>query len=211
MYVIESLSSASITFNSCPAASYLFSVILSSASVIFQSRSRSSYSYPVVVPSTFVICADFNPEKTKGVYVHYDDSASGNSLIGLPGQEMKVFNRGEWMIRAVVQQSGSKSMQLDKPKSGNKQSPLGKWESVDYVRKVEDFKPGEKSWQGELFLKGIEFSRGGKTSNPMMPKWRKGWILHGDGRTKAKYIIKEIDGTTYLFLPWLSGDVTNRG
>ena len=45
----------------------------------------------------------------------------------------------------------------------------------------------------------------------MMPGWNEEWILHRDGQTKGMYIIKEIDGSSYLFLPWLSGDVTERG
>jgi len=65
---------------------------------------------PVAVPSTFVICAGFNPEQTKGVYVHYDDSSSGNSYTGLPGKEMAVFNDGEWMIRAVIEQKDTQSL-----------------------------------------------------------------------------------------------------
>ena len=90
------------------------------------------------------------------------------------------------------------------------EGPEGKWESVDYVRETEDFKPGVKSWGEDLFLKGIEFRKGGKTSNPMM-SWSGDWIVHKNGRTKAKYIIEEIDGVRYMFLPWLSGDVTIRG
>lgn len=165
----------------------------------------------VEVPSTFVICAGFNPEQTKGVYVHYDNSSSGNSYTGLPGKEMAVFNDGEWMIRAVVQGVGGESRIPTRTRLGREQGPLGKWESVDLVQNIEDFKAGKKSWGGGLFLEGIEFKRGGKTSNPMMPGWDNEWILHRDGQTKAKYIIKEIDGATYLFLPWLSGDVTERG
>lgn len=165
----------------------------------------------IEVPSTFVICAGFNPERTKGVYVHYDESSSGNSFTGLPGKEMAVLNDGEWMIRAVVQDAGGESKLPAKSQLEREQGPLGKWESVDLVQKVEDFKAGEKSWRGELFLEGIEFKKGGKTSNPMMPAWENEWILHRDGQTKAKYIIKEIDGASYLFLPWLSGDVTIRG
>ncbi len=165
----------------------------------------------IEVPSTFVICAGFNSEQTKGVFVHYDNSSSGNSYTGLPGEEMAVFNDGEWMIRAVVQDAGGESKVPAKSRPSRKQGPLGKWESVDFVQKVEDFKAGEKSWGGKLFLEGIEFKKGGKTSNPMMPGWNEEWILHRDGQTKAKYIIEEIDGTSYLFLPWLSGDVTERG
>ncbi|UCF42875.1 MAG: DUF3887 domain-containing protein, partial [Planctomycetota bacterium] len=89
------------------------------------------------------------------------------------------------------------------------QNPIGKWRSVDFVRRIEDFKPGIRSFSGELFLKDVEFNKGGKTSSSFT--WRRGWIRHEDGRTKARYQIKKINGTTYLFLPWLSGDVTIRG
>ncbi len=57
---------------------------------------------PTPVPESFIICAGFNPERTKGVYVHYDDSSSGNSFFALPGQKPRVFNQGEWMIQAVL-------------------------------------------------------------------------------------------------------------
>lgn len=54
------------------------------------------------LPEQFYICAGFNAEQTKGVYVHYDGEASGNSYKGLPGQGFEEFDGGDWMIRAVV-------------------------------------------------------------------------------------------------------------
>jgi len=92
---------------------------------------------PIIVPSTFVICAGFNPERTKGVYIHYDNSTSGNSFTGLPGKDIPVFNDGDWMIHAIVETV----------------SPVGKWESVDFVAKPEDFKPGQKRYPDKLLLK----------------------------------------------------------
>ena len=155
---------------------------------------------PLEVPSTFVICTGFNPEQSKGVYVHYDDSSSGNSLIGLPGQEMRVFNRGEWMIHAIM-----------RPGEGgdDEQSPLGKWKSVDFVKEIEDFKPGQKSWRDELHLKDVKFFKGGRTSKKWT--WKDGILWHKDNRTEAKYIIKEMDGGIYMFIEWISGDVTIHG
>ena len=41
--------------------------------------------------------------------------------------------------------------------------------------------------------------------------WSKGWIHDNDDNIKAEYKIREIAGHTYLFFPWLSGDVTIRG
>jgi hypothetical protein len=54
------------------------------------------------LPERFYLCAGFNPEQTKGVYVHYDGSASGNSYKGLPKDGFTEFDTGDWMIRAVV-------------------------------------------------------------------------------------------------------------
>lgn len=54
------------------------------------------------LPERFYLCAGFNPEQTKGVYVHYDGAASGNSYTGLPEYGFSEFEDGDWMIRAVV-------------------------------------------------------------------------------------------------------------
>jgi len=57
---------------------------------------------PIEVPQEFVICAAFDPHKTKGIYVYHDKESTGNSFTGLPGSSMEPFNKGDWMIRAVV-------------------------------------------------------------------------------------------------------------
>jgi len=57
---------------------------------------------PTKVPRRFVICAGFNPTKTKGIYVHYDKAASGNSYLSLPGTSPSPFKTGDWLIRAEV-------------------------------------------------------------------------------------------------------------
>ncbi len=85
------------------------------------------------------------------------------------------------------------------------QNPLGRWESVDFVENVNDFKPEQKSWQGELFLEGVEVMPDGTTS--CGDTWKGNLIYAEDGKTKAKFEIREIAGLTYLFYPWLSGDV----
>ncbi|MBA7480954.1 hypothetical protein ES707_16422 [subsurface metagenome] len=86
---------------------------------------------------------------------------------------------------------------------------IGYWKSVDFVQRVEDFDPKVKTWQDELFLKEVRFIAGGKTS--VSWTWTKDWLWHSDGKTKAQYKIKQMEGETYLFLPWLSGDVAIRG
>lgn len=85
---------------------------------------------------------------------------------------------------------------------------IGTWESVDFVRDVNDFQPGAKRWQGDLFLKELTFKENGRTSIPNV--WTNGWIYTADVKIKAQYYIRSENDKMYLFFPWLSGDVTIR-
>ena len=60
---------------------------------------------PTKVPKTFVLCVSFNPEQTKGVYLDHDVEAGDTSFVGLPDGEMRPFDKGDWMIRARVEQT----------------------------------------------------------------------------------------------------------
>jgi hypothetical protein len=59
---------------------------------------------PTRVPRRFVICVGFNPTRTKGVYVHHDRQGSGKSYMALPGRQESHFDRGDWLIRAIVEE-----------------------------------------------------------------------------------------------------------
>jgi hypothetical protein len=59
---------------------------------------------PTRVPREFYICLDFQPTATKGVYVAYDDSTRGNSLVARPGRPGSPFEPGDWMIRVELDQ-----------------------------------------------------------------------------------------------------------
>jgi hypothetical protein len=89
----------------------------------------------------------------------------------------------------------------------NDSKVVGAWKSVDFVREIHQFNPNEKSWKGDLFLNHLVFAEGGS-----MPRsgqtWTKGLVLDDD--SASKYIIKEIDGSAYLFYEWKSGDYTIR-
>lgn len=55
---------------------------------------------PTKVPREFVICLNFHPTRTNGVYISHD--AEGKSLVGLPNKQAGSFSGGDWMIRAIV-------------------------------------------------------------------------------------------------------------
>jgi len=60
---------------------------------------------PTLVPQRFFVCAGFDPSSTKGVFVHRDASAGGDSFCGLPGQPPQPFAAGDWMVRPTLDQA----------------------------------------------------------------------------------------------------------
>jgi RNA polymerase sigma-70 factor (ECF subfamily) len=60
---------------------------------------------PIDVPREFFICVSFDPQATKGVYLHHDGHADGDSRTGLPGNLNTAFEKGDWMIRALITSS----------------------------------------------------------------------------------------------------------
>ncbi len=99
------------------------------------------------------------------------------------------------------------------------QRVIGKWESVDFVDEIEQFKPDKRMYNDELYLTALAFIDGGDTligfeggslSNGAFT-WTKGMILDEVDRTASNYEIKELDGNTYMLFEWKSGDYIFRG
>ncbi len=86
---------------------------------------------------------------------------------------------------------------------------IGTWESVDFVGEMEEFKADQKRWKGDLYLKGLIFKPNGKTFKPWWT-WTKGLVFHSGDKTAAKYTIKDVEGSTYMFYEWKSGDYVFR-
>ncbi len=87
---------------------------------------------------------------------------------------------------------------------------LGEWESVDFVQDMGQFNPGQTSWKGKLYLKGLTFEENGKMPQSWWT-WTKGFVMHKGDQTASRYEIRELNGTAYLFFEWKSGDVTIAG
>jgi serine protease AprX len=95
---------------------------------------------------------------------------------------------------------------------------IGKWESVDFVSTPSQFVPGKRRLEGKLYLTSLTIQDGGQyyeaqnhgSPYPQRAKWTKDWIVDLDEKIQAQYEIKDIGGNTYLFYPWISGDVTIR-
>lgn len=78
---------------------------------------------PTPVPQKFLLCFDFNAESTKGIYVSYDANPSGNSLVGVPGKEFNPWQKGDWMIRAVINPAKDKPAKKDAEKPATTPTP----------------------------------------------------------------------------------------
>jgi len=88
---------------------------------------------------------------------------------------------------------------------------LGKWETVDFVDRPEDFNPTNRMGKkGEFIFKGLTFLPEGKTSYNWY-RWTKGVLIHLGEQTAGAYEIRQINGQPYLFFEWKSGDVTILG
>lgn len=87
---------------------------------------------------------------------------------------------------------------------------IGTWKTVDFVDTIESFNPSIRSWKGELYLDELTFKKGGKTNYSFLT-WEPG-VLHQAGEeSDAAYFIQIVDEEYYLFLEWMSADVTRRG
>jgi bla regulator protein BlaR1 len=86
---------------------------------------------------------------------------------------------------------------------------IGTWVSVDFVDGIEKFKPGEKQWKGDLYLKQMVMQPDGKMDNSSST-WTKGLILNPDMKTASRYLLQNMEGSTYMFFEWKSGDYTAR-
>ena len=87
---------------------------------------------------------------------------------------------------------------------------IGYWKSVDFVSTPEKFTPGKRLFKDKLFMQEMIVQPNGKIAGEVST-WTKGHILDAVEETDETYEIRQIDGKTYLFRQWKSGDYTCRG
>ena len=88
---------------------------------------------------------------------------------------------------------------------------VGEWKSVDFVVHPSDFHPDKPNPPGgELFLKGLTFLENGKMPQPSMT-WTRGVVMNHEDKTASHYEVREMNGKSYMFFEWKSGDYTISG
>lgn len=94
---------------------------------------------------------------------------------------------------------------------------IGTWQAVNYVEKIEDFEAGKVKSQEELYWQSCAFFDGGVLSYKFsdgtnaIEKWTKGYVLFSKYGTIPAYTLKQIDGKSYLFVEWKTGDYIRTG
>lgn len=184
------------------------------------------------------LCYDSHSTWTKGILIDKQEkTASKYDLKQIDGEtymfvEWKsgdyVFDGKKpqyYVLKKVDSQdySGVKNTPVVEDKTDypfvNDPEMLGSWKSVDFVKNIADFQPDKKSCRGDLYLLGFKMlddgklvstSTSGEYSSPNIT-WTKGMILDKNDKTASKCEIKEIDGSTYMFFEWKSGDYIYRG
>jgi len=162
---------------------------------------------------------------TKGLILHSGDKTASKYVIKeIAGSKYMFFEwkSGDYVIRhtkpsyyvlkKIPARPYVESRTVDKIDYPFVDDPnlIGTWKSVDFVKTPEQFKQGRKRWKGGLFLKELVFRPEGKTTNSRQT-WTKGLVLNSKSKTASRYILKEMDSSTYMFFEWKSGDYTIRG
>ena len=112
-------------------------------------------------------------------------------------------------VVSTINEKGHKIDKVDYPFVSDREA-IGSWQTVDFVADPDEFVPGQKQWKGgDLLLKKFVLQPNGTTSEPGL-RWTKGLISNPGDSTAGRYIIKELDGETYMFFEWKTGDYTIR-
>jgi len=87
---------------------------------------------------------------------------------------------------------------------------LGKWKTVDFVSKINDFDPESKP-DFKLYLKSLVFVEDGTAirmydDDEWADRWTKGKLIDTSRKTAANYERREISGREYLFVEWRMGN-----
>lgn len=90
----------------------------------------------------------------------------------------------------------------------NDPNVIGGWQSVDFVQYIDDFDPAKKISSETLSLNHLIFEEGGKIPRNSLLTWTKGLVLSDEAA--SRYIIREIDGSSYMFLESKNAEYTTH-
>lgn len=167
-----------------------------------QEKTASKYLIEETSGNTYMFC-----EWKSGDYVFRNETPSFYVLKKIDNEDYS-----NYQVKSIKEDN------VDYP-FVNDDNMKGKWESIDFVQTIDSFKPEDRYWLGDLFLLKLNFKENGelmvtstsRTSSASAITWTKGLIIDKADKTASKCEIKNIDGITYMFYEWKSGDYVYRG
>lgn len=93
---------------------------------------------------------------------------------------------------------------------------IGKWSVVDFVEQIEQFDPKQRSLNSLPPLRKLYFQTDGTVWWIYKDKFKQKKVWSGDAvdyepSYPAHFTIRKINDKDYMFMEWISGDVTIRG
>ena len=92
----------------------------------------------------------------------------------------------------------------------------GTWKSITFIKKIEDFTGKDNNMYPELYMQNLDIQESGRVlmhtldldnrSYTSILRWTGDTIINEGNKTASKCTIKKIDGETYMFYEWKSGD-----
>jgi bla regulator protein BlaR1 len=121
-----------------------------------------------------------------------------------PNNDNKVTLRNEDIpSTSFINEQGRIIDKVDYP-FVNDPDAIGCWELVGIVKNIEDFDPDRTSKPQDFLLKELFIFENGRTSFAL--SWTKGLLIHSSSKTASKYVLEQINGQTYMFTEWKTGD-----
>lgn len=110
----------------------------------------------------------------------------------------------------VIHESMDYKFELDK-------DAIGQWEQINFVTSPDDFDGKDTTRQKYIEMgthnfygDGREVSYADKSVGTGETKWTKGYVWGGDD-TISEYVIKQLNGKTFMFIQFKNNDYTVRG
>lgn len=130
---------------------------------------------PTVVPETFYVALVFYPKKTRGIYVGLDETSKGqHSLVGVPLEDLKPWDKGNWMVRVKLKGSAQSPKTSLKQQRRKLLDPRTRWD----VSKID-------LMFGNYFRKNTRYEFASKAEKEAMVQQ---WITQADSDNFRKRV-----------------------
>lgn len=170
-----------------------------------------AYSINTISGKTFMVVEGKNGDYTRtGIIPYYDVfvkiSDTPAPIAKTSASKITVTKDGN----GVIHESMDYKFELDK-------DAVGQWEQINFVASPDDFDGKDITRQKYIeigihnfYEDGREVSYADKTRGTGETKWTKGYVWGGDD-TISEYVIRQLNGKTFMFIQFKNGDYTVRG